>query len=238
MMNKFLTLLIIAGPLLLSSCREVFDEDLEGQYVVVKSPSNKEHVNDDEVLFEWVNLEGANEYLIKIVSPSFNGIKQIVTDTVILANDEEQQSFTYTFSEVGVYEWSIIARNTGSNSETDNNRRILYVDDLGIKDTNTIVSPDETAPAAPILNAVYADSTSALLTWTLDNVNDIESNELDISLDSLFGIGSTNHSLDGNISNYEEIGLISDTTYYWRVLSIDTAGNASEYSKIDIFQTL
>jgi len=109
---------------------------------------------------------------------------------------------------------------------------VKYINNNGTVSDYFTISKDTippTPPATPSNLSVTVNSSSAInLSWT-DNADNETGFDIKRSLDS------TNWSLVGtagiNATNYTNAGLISDTTYYYRVHATNSGGN-SVYSNI------
>lgn len=94
----------------LSGCEDIFLKDISGDRVAILSPANNAFFEDENILFAWDRMEGAERYHIEVVSPSFDGgatVYDAITDTTRVE---------LSLSE-GKYQWSIYAYNSGYTSE-------------------------------------------------------------------------------------------------------------------------
>ena len=90
------------------------------------------------------------------------------------------------------------------------------------------VTFDKTAPAVPAGLAATSGDTENLLNWTANSEGDLKSYKV-------FGGTSANpttllSSITAGTITYTHTGLTNGTTYYYRITSIDNAGNESAYS--------
>ena len=120
----------------------------------------------------------------------------------------------YTFSADGNYQWRVLAQNGNSTSSAVNSTRNITI--------------DRTAPAAPFPDTPAANDTASnpvILAWTRDAsaIKDSIYVYADTNLTTLVTSALTysqNLSFNGTIGQ----------DYFWRVKSIDAAGNKSPYS--------
>ncbi|MCD8185087.1 MAG: hypothetical protein LUD68_01090 [Rikenellaceae bacterium] len=85
--------------------------DLSGQQVRILSPSQGVTLREAETVFAWEPMDGAENYRLTVVSPSFEHVEKLVQDLTLIEN-----SFRTTLTG-GAYQWRIIAQNGGSRSE-------------------------------------------------------------------------------------------------------------------------
>ncbi|WP_299627670.1 hypothetical protein [uncultured Tenacibaculum sp.] len=99
---------IIIGIFLtmLLSCEAIFVENISDETVEVLAPKSELTVDAGSITFSWEELEGTDEYHLKIATPNFLNASQIVLDTVI-----EKRFFSQSLS-TGEYEWTIIGKNS------------------------------------------------------------------------------------------------------------------------------
>jgi len=194
----------IIGSLTIDSTDELTEVSILGL-----SPSNGLITSNIQQTFKWIPHFAVDQYRVEIAKPDFsnNGNIQEVYFTVL---DSQQ----HTFSEDGRYEWRVRAENFNNGTMTDFSTRVITI--------------DTKAPDAPTLSSPKNNDSISLpvtLAWSVDtsSVND----SLFIYNDSLqtlitkIEIENTSYSFPGNPN---------DSTFYWRVKSIDAAGNISNFS--------
>lgn len=188
------------------------NEDLSQEQLIFKTPLNNEIFNTISVDVSWfLNLK-ANDYLLDVTENGSN-----VLPTITTSQDNAQISLYE-----GVFECSLQGRNNTSISTASAR-------------TFTI---DTTAPAAPSLNLPLVnelvDTNFISFDWTHGSSLTSISDSLFIYSDSLVTL----------VDVYVESGEQSDITfstsgvYYWRVRSVDQAGNRSAYSAVRKFTIL
>ncbi len=92
-----------------SACTKDFiEKDLSKKHITVLAPPNGYSTTTNSITFWWEETEGANEYNIQIVKPSFSWVQLLVCDTMV-----EGTKFTYTLVP-GTYQWRIRCLNGSS----------------------------------------------------------------------------------------------------------------------------
>ncbi len=186
---------------------------LANQTIVITSPmSNGFATSNSSVAFTWNSLSAASYYRVEIVNTA--------TTATVVATTLTTNSYQYTLSQ-GNYELRV--RGENSSSFTQWSSRTFIV--------------DQTAPVAPALvtpvdNSFYATVPSTLaFDWTSGSDSQIDS--LFISTDSTFTTASVLElALGAAQGGYNWTGALASTVYFWRVRSVDAAGNLSNYSAV------
>lgn len=189
-------------------------QDLRRQILLVDSPINEFSTNQKNISFKWQKLLSATEYRFQIASPDFTNNANIKIDKRI-----NSDTFSTTLVE-GIYRWRVRAENDKTN--TDYSERTLTI--------------DLTGPLAPTLLGPPIDTLSGLpvpLRWEAD-VNNSERDSLYVYKDST----ATRLILKQAtvVTNYNFMDSTANL-YYWRVRSVDKAGNNSPYSPMWWFRT-
>jgi len=180
------------------------------------SPANNYATTTQKILFHWYKLYNADDYRFEIRNPDWAG------GLVINPQITQHDTITFTLDE-GVYEWGVQGHNAVSNSSFVT--RKLYI--------------DLTAPSLPVLlypsvNASIQDSvlsnSTLIFTWQRETTNGSPvKDSLYLASDSLFtptGIKTTAYLTDTSFSYV----MTTSGTYYWKIRSIDAAGNKSAYT--------
>ena len=114
MIKKTILIFTLLISLILFSCEDIFEKDITNDSVMILSPLSKNSIQSDKVTFLWELLEGADQYHIVVVSPSFENIQTYVCDSLT-------DKYTISLSlPAGEYEWSIQARNSAYESQKKN----------------------------------------------------------------------------------------------------------------------
>ncbi|MDR1755732.1 MAG: hypothetical protein LBR65_02070 [Culturomica sp.] len=94
------------------ACEDVFEKDISDDRLVIVAPTADAETTEKEQLFLWEELEGADSYLLRIVTPSFETAARCLVDTVVQVN-----RFEYSLP-AGVYEWSLQGCNSAWRTAT------------------------------------------------------------------------------------------------------------------------
>jgi hypothetical protein len=103
--SKYLVLCIV---LLFSACKAIIEPSISDRKVIPLAPGDMTKSTSYALTFWWEPVEDALSYNLQVVSPSFNNISALVTDTVIITN-----KFTLNLKP-GDYEWKVCAQNGSS----------------------------------------------------------------------------------------------------------------------------
>jgi hypothetical protein len=184
--------------------------DLGRVEIVVRSPVKDFVTSNGEISFSWDLISIADGYRFQL----FNATEIVVDDTTT------SNGYGYELPEVdGNYEWQITAFNETSESISE----------------RMMITLDKTAPTAPELVFPKADSlvdfaASGLeFTWTRKSTDVGQDSFVIINEDGTAVPGFSAIKLNSpsiEVSNAELI-FKTDSTYLWRVISIDKAGNLS-----------
>lgn len=186
---------------------------LSGTKVILRFPDNNFYSNKSKILFRWYTLETATRYTFDIRKDNEDG--ELVGPALTVTTD----TISYTLGE-GTYYWSLQAFNKVSASLV----------------TSRKLTIDKTAPGTPVLvepndgDTLYTKN-AMILNWrhsalSLAPIND----SVIISKDSLFSeSGIVEYARVDTI--FYEMSLKDAGTYFWKVRSVDLAGNTSDYSK-------
>ncbi len=115
--------------------------DISGVNFDLLSPTNNLQSPDTVQSFSWENVTGATEYDLRIVSPSFSSMEELVVDTII--NDQQISILLYN----GSYEWRVKASNSISETISDTNTVVI--------DTTLTSKYDMFEPENHKLNILY-----------------------------------------------------------------------------------
>ena len=181
------------------------DIDLTGQTVVLKSPIAGYASRDSAFTFTWFALPTADKYTFRLE----DSIQGVVVEQFVYTD-----SFSVVLQTEGTYTWKVKAKN--ATSETDFTSRSFYYDKI--------------APAAPLLLLpVFGDTVNippTTLSWTRPDASGSPiTDSVFVFTDSLV----TSFGVYTSSTESRSVSLPPDL-YYWRVRSVDNAGNASDYS--------
>ncbi len=175
-------------------------------------------VDFDSAVLDWSdvadNLFGVKEYIVEFAD------NELFTDASCQTVTDSELNLLELAD--GIYYWHIKA--------VDN---LDQESDWSSTDTFTITTPDTIAPDVPTGMTVVTISDNAALDWddATDDKSGIREYIIEYADNDLFNDAVSQTVL---ISELELSGLAIDT-YYWRVKTVDNAGNESEWSEINSF---
>lgn len=91
---------------LIAGCKTFFEEDISNQVVTLLSPATGTSTDIASQTFLWEEIEGASDYHLQIVTPSFDSTEALILDTLV-----SKDRFTVTLFP-SVYEWRVRAENS------------------------------------------------------------------------------------------------------------------------------
>lgn len=103
----------IVFVLLMFSCDEFIEEELDEQDILQIAPAEGVSLTNDTVTFWWTEVEDIRGYNLQVVTPDFTRIERIVIDSVLT-----EDRFNAVLDD-GVYEWRVTAFNAGSELVSD-----------------------------------------------------------------------------------------------------------------------
>ncbi|HEY3390350.1 MAG TPA: hypothetical protein VGK38_12300 [Prolixibacteraceae bacterium] len=110
----FFALVLIAG------CKTFFEEDISNQTVTLLSPGSGTETEIASQTFWWEKVEGASDYRLQVVTPSFESTETLILDTLISAD-----KFTFTLYP-SVYEWRVRAENSAWQTQWTKGQLQIY----------------------------------------------------------------------------------------------------------------
>lgn len=210
MKNKIiLAAFSIAIAFYVTSCRDIVSTNLSRKSITILAPGNNLVSQSYTQQFWWQEIEGADQYNLQIVKPSFTAGQQLIVDTTISGN-----KYTHTL-QPGAYQWRVRAQNNTSN--TDYVTYNLTIDST-LNLSNQLLLLD-TPP-----DNFYADSLSQTFSWfAMPNAT-----EYIFRILTLSGIQIGNsQATSGTDISYTFPG---EGTYKWRV-SASNSQSGSPYSE-------
>lgn len=186
--------------------------DLSSQTLVLQSPDNNYATNAPSVTFSCYELYNSPGYrfAMKTHTSDFSG-------TLLLPESlESNTERTFSISTEGYYDWGM--RGESATSSTPYAFRSIYI--------------DRTAPGSPLLNSPADGNTSGgpsfTLSWT--RASDTGSplhDSIYIYSDAALTTLKRSYKVSSGTSLSD---TLSNGTYYWRVKSVDQAGNTGSFS--------
>ena len=176
--------------------------------------------NQSQVTFRWNNAQNTDSYEVNLRELNSGNTSKFNSNT---------NSADITITRGAPYEWFVVSRANGTSATASSATWKFYNEGPGV--TNYAPFPAEAV--APSRGANLETTTTVTLEWSGSDVdNDIA------AYDIYFGTDSDPMTLQGNTSeNTLEVDVAADTVYYWRVVTIDSAGNTSS-SEIFEFKVL
>ncbi len=213
----WLALFLPAMLIALIGCNEIFEKNIREDMVEILSPVDSTHSSSRLIYFLWNELEGADQYHLRIVSPDFTTTTEILVDTILTTTN-----YNYTFPNLGVYQWSLQAVNHGYETDTIE-VRTLYIDSIDYSvESVVLLSPDD--------NAV-SDTMVVYFEWDAFPGAD----------HYLFEIGNPDFSTGTLVSqtltktNYNHT-FTANETYEWRVSAFNSTGGQSQLNNTRILE--
>ena len=211
------TLLYIASfVLILTSCKEIIAEDINGQTPVLILPSVNDTVETNLVHFKWEELEGASSYKLMVVSPSFASISTYELDSIVTGTN-----FYYSLDS-NDYEVKLVALNAGYSSDTLG--PIPFV--VGTQSSSSSGNVVLTSPA----DGVYDNATfDKDFEWNA--LTNITSYEISIREGSSFATGSQ-IDFGNNFSSplFTSSQNFPEGEYHWGVKAFLQSGDETLYT--------
>jgi mono/diheme cytochrome c family protein len=128
---------------------------------------------------------------------------------------------------------------TGLTASTTYYYRVLATNAAGDSSPSNSVSvttapPAITRPAAPTgLSGTAASGTQINLTW-IDNSNNETGFKVQRAVNSSFTTGLMTFTIPAGLGAYADTGLTANTTYYYRVLATNAAGDSAPSNSISV----
>ena len=198
--------------------------DLTNQTLLLNTPSANLYTNTTNLLFTWNDLQFADSYTFELIK-NLNGQTTLTQQSGITGTNFSVNASV--FDEDAEYIWKVKAVN--SNSETAYTSRSIYIDRQ---------APNQPSLVSPANEEVITDI-AIDFNWTIGqdsgNVQSEVSSVLEIAQDANFNTIIESFTVTNGISQQVDIPNVG--TYYWRVRTIDVAGNSGSYSISRSFTT-
>ena len=190
--------------------------DLSHQSVSLQVPLDSIYRKDIQINFSWQNLSFADYYIFQIVKGN------IFSNDILFQNDVYSNSFNppIQLTDESEYTWKV--KGVNSVSESQFSTRTLFIDRT-LPNVPILTSPDDNANLSPYVTFTFNIGVDP------GNVHAPIHYYLEISMSNNFSTlyDSMTNNLDHIEYHFQSVG-----TYYWRVKSIDEAGNESDFSNI------
>lgn len=199
---------LLAAALLvgmLTACHDFFERNIEDDVVAMVSPTDGASTSIYLQKLIWKPINGAREYHIQLVSPSFDRLRQIVMDTVVTSTN-----LTVTLAP-NKYQISIYAQNAGYQSKTTT---------VSFEITESYdLSPQEMNPTQP---ANLSATNAAAVCFKWDAITGATSYIFEL-------FDATGKTMGGAISvatnsitipsSDTQIGQLAEQAYSWRIFA-------------------
>ncbi len=198
----------------LNGCEDFIEKNISKKTVNILTPGDGYNSSDLTIDFWWDKLEGAEQYKLQIVQPSFLSIQKFILDTILSDNHFAVSLIS------GQYEWRIKAINNGS--ETEYSYRTFSIDSIISLSSQTVIL---TSP----LNGLESKNTTVVFKWdaviSASNYRFrlIDSTSLNIIVDTLLTGNSISRILSESVYKWmvRAENATSSTLYSERILRID-----------------
>lgn len=176
-----------------------------------------EAINDLEsrVTFRWSAAANADSYQVTVTNLNTNATSNV---------NSTETEVPITIDRGTPYAWFVVSRSDSSSETATSNTARFFNQGPGIEN----YAPFPASVVNPIRGSTVSSGT-VQLEW---EGGDIDDDVLDFQI--LFGTENPPSTILGNTSNNQfDTTVVSDTIYYWRVITLDSAGNTSQS---EIFQ--
>ena len=183
--------------------------------VILLSPIDSFYTNATSTALSWSPVSNATVYSLSIPG-------------VLNSTSYSTTTATISFPTEGTYTWSVRAENSFSFSPYSS--RKIFIDRTAPANSQNLSYPS---------NAATGVSIDTVMRWTtvVDSYKDVIAVSLD-NFSTTLKTDTVSTSVSGVrtylISNIDP-APVSGTTYYWKVKSVDKAGNAGSYSSVKYF---
>lgn len=188
--------------------------DISSQQVILTSPNDFSIADDNTITFDWNNLLNADSYQVEIYENSLTGALIFGPDIVTT------NSIEITGLPEGTLIWAVQARNTVSSSSTNFSTRTIVID---------TTAPNQISLISPSNGALLNDTTNTY-TWTqgANSGTDLTDMVYFYSDSAVTLIPGFPVAVSSLTTYTDSIGF----DHFWRVQSVDAAGNQGPFSEL------
>ncbi|MFK5855101.1 MAG: hypothetical protein QM503_03145 [Bacteroidota bacterium] len=108
---RYWPLYVLIVTIAITSCSDIFEEDISTETVVLLSPHNNIETTLSTQTFWWDYVADADFYQLQVVMPDFNETERLMLDTLLSKNQ-----FIFNLSP-NSYEWRVRALNSGYSTD-------------------------------------------------------------------------------------------------------------------------
>lgn len=224
-MKLLRTIMIASSALIVSSCGSGGGSGDGGggnapAAVVLAYPANNSECETGEsvsstqshVIFEWNAAANADSYSVYV--------KNLLTQGTLQYQAGSATTLDIQLAKATPYSWYVVSKREGSTQTGTSEKWKFY--NSGEAISSYVPFPADVV--APPMSATVAGSSVTLKWETSDIDNDIADYKV------YFGTVAAPSTLLTTTSNTEiaNVAVGANTTYYWKVVTTDSAGNASE----------
>lgn len=190
--------------ILFTSCETIIAEDISAITPVLILPASADTVEFNPVHFKWAEIEGATNFHLQVVSPSFSQIDQYLLDTLVTGTD-----FFFDLDS-NEYELMLTADNGAYTSET------LGPIKFWVGSTTTSTSSDVVVLLTPADGLYVNEDFTNEFEW--QDLSDEDYFEFSIREGSSFGTGTPIETLTNLSSTSITIApTLTEGEYHWGV---------------------
>lgn len=186
--------------------------------VVLTAPASNAYLNSQNVTFSWNSVPNLQSYTFELHSgPTF------ASPTVYSEDQLASVQLSLTDLDEGTYSWGVKAFLVDG-SETAFTKRVLYID---------VTPPGAVTLLSPTNNAIVPNTTVAF-SWNYTNPGVVQStvnSTIEIARDSQFLDMAHTQTVTGTSVSV----ALTDDVYFWRIKTVDQAGNAGTTSPVYTF---
>ncbi|MDP4209203.1 MAG: hypothetical protein Q8928_10355 [Bacteroidota bacterium] len=191
--------------------------DLQKQELVLKTPNDGSALNASKIILQWYKLYNATQYRVQVKATDWSGsnvISPVFTnyDTLSVSSLSE-----------GTYVWGVQALNESSSSNFFTRKFTI----------------DRTAPSTPslLLPADRGTVTQSPVSLSWTRVTDSGTTLTDsivVASDTIFSSGNIKLAKRIDATSYS-LEIKDKGSYFWKVKTIDAAGNQSSFTAVRKF---
>jgi hypothetical protein len=190
--------------ILFTSCETIIAEDISAITPVLILPVSADTVEFNPIHFKWEEIEGATNYHLQVVSPSFSLIDQYVLDTMVTGTD-----FFFDLDS-NEYELMLTADNGAYTSKT------LGPVKFWVGSTTTSTSSDIVVLLAPAHGLYVNENFANQFSW--EDLSNEDYFEFSIREGTSFGTGTPIETLTNLSSTSITLGpTLTEGEYHWGV---------------------
>jgi hypothetical protein len=183
------------------ACSQIFEEDISDKQLNVIAPSNNVQTPYYNQVFWWDKLDGATQYRLQIVSPSFNNLQLLIIDSTTTSD-----KITYTLRP-GTYQWRIRAENFSYQTEYVTRELIVDTSSLNLQYVSLLLPASSLSTRNPGIDFSWIPIFGASKYY--------------IEIDDINGNFTNVVKKDSTSNSYYSYSLNTDGEYKWRVRATD-----------------